>query len=228
MPLGTLTPSPWIQIFDPLTGQPANGALIETYLSGLGTPEFTFRDAALLVEQTNPVQCDAAGVAVIYLASKSYKFIVKRADGSTIRTIDPVSAVQLSESFITDIVPLGGSPALGTTDAAYPAGATLDKILFGTCVASIDSVNASGTWVLRGMLRSDSGVSAVTAALVNLSDGAPNTPLVEITSASAIGQLVTSAQIAFAAGGVGKDYAVKLKVAAGFGQAWDLELVRTA
>jgi hypothetical protein len=197
-------------------------------LSGLSTPAPVYQDAALSVEHENPVECGADGVAVMYLGPVSYKFTEKRSNGTLIRVVDPVSAIQLSASFVGDSIPLGGSPGLGTTDAAYPSGATLDKILFGSRVVPIDSANLVGTWALRAMLRSDDGVSLVSAALFNLSDGAPDTAMVTITSTSAIGQLQTSAAITFAAAGASKNYAVKLKVAGGFGQAWNLELVRTA
>lgn len=228
MPLGTLAPIGWYQIIDPLTGLPAGGAKIETRLSGTATNEPVYQDAALTVPHPQPVVCDAYGVVVIYLAAKSYKFTVKRSDGSLIREIDPVSAVQLTSSLLTDMIPLGGAPSLGTTDAAYPAGATLDKVLFGSRIVPIDSANIVGTWALRAMLRSDNGASIVTLALVNLSDGAPDTAIVEITSTSAVGELITSAAVTFAAAGASKNYGIKLKVAGGFGQAWNAELVRTA
>lgn len=228
----TLSPVPKLQFFDPLTSQPLNGGWLKWYRSGLGSLATVYKDSAGAAQWANPMQLDSSGRAVVYLDALSYAVEVYRnnngAPGALIDTIDPVSSVAVSQSLITDIIPLGGAPSLGTTDAAYPAGATLDKILFGSNSPSFDSGSLVGTWALRAMLRSDDGASTVTLGLMNLSDGAPNTALVEITSTSAVGQFVTSGTITFPAAGAAKSYGLKLKVAAGFGQAWDAQLVRTA
>ena len=79
------------------------------------------------------------------------------------------------------------------------------------------------------MLLTPSGSHAATAALVNLTDGSPDTALVTISSTSTTGELVTSGAVTFASSGATKNYGIKLKSAnaASYVQAWGLELVRT-
>ena len=80
------------------------------------------------------------------------------------------------------------------------------------------------------MLKTGNASHAATAALVNLSDGSPETEIVTITSTNTTGEIVTSSAITFATAGATKNYGVKLKSAnsATYVTAWGLELVRTA
>jgi hypothetical protein len=68
----------------------------------------------------------------------------------------------------------------------------------------------------------------VTAALVNLSDGSPDTPIVTIAGSSATGDRQVSSSITFAGSGAAKNYGIKVKVSAGSGRAWMFRLVRTS
>ena len=80
------------------------------------------------------------------------------------------------------------------------------------------------------MLKTSNGSHAATAALVNLSDGSPETAIVTISSTNTTGEIVTSSAITFATAGATKNYGVKLKSAhtSAYVTAWGLELVRTA
>jgi hypothetical protein len=69
------------------------------------------------------------------------------------------------------------------------------------------------------MMKSDGGVTA-SLALVNLTDGAPDTPLVTLTSTSATGERQVSSAITFAAGGSTKVYALKSKTSSGVSYCW--------
>jgi len=61
---------------------------------------------------------------------------------------------------------------------------------------------------------------------VNLSDGAPDTPIASFTLTSTTGARGESGTITFAAGGAAKTYGVKAKVDAGEGFLWGLSIFR--
>lgn len=123
----------------------------------------------------------------------------------------------------------GGSAQANISQAAYPAGATFDKLAPNTDVVVFDSaVLPQGTYKLQAMLQVDNGANTVTLGIMNLTDGAPNTALVEITSTSTTGEQKTSTGITFAAGGASKTYGIKIKVSGGNAWAWGIRLIRTA
>lgn len=145
--------------------------------------------------------------------------------GSVIRGLKPdlpqIALCTLPHEF-------GGSAGNPTTNASYPTGATFDKLSPNTDVVVFDSANLpAGTYKLQAMLAVDNVANTVTLGFFNLTDGSPNTPLVEITSTSATGAQVTSGSITLAAGGAAKTYGVKVKVSAGQGWAWGVRLIRT-
>lgn len=72
-------------------GNPVSGAKIHTYIAGTSTPLTTYSDAALSVANANPVVCDSAGRAVIYLQNQAYKVIVADASDVTLYTQDNVN-----------------------------------------------------------------------------------------------------------------------------------------
>jgi hypothetical protein len=78
------------------------------------------------------------------------------------------------------------------------------------------------------MILSTLGVAQVGVALVNLTDGAPDTPIAEMLGSSATGNVATSGAIVFAAPGAVKNYGIKAKVDTGSGFAWAIQLVKTA
>ena len=221
---GTVMPTPTQQFFDD-NGTVCSGCKLYTSVAGTSTPQATYADAALRSAHTNPIILDAAGRATIFLSAASYKFQLTDAREVTIWTQDNIQATQLSQSLVGETKFLGGSPAIVIADSAYPTGATGDTLAPGTVRLPLDSGDLTGTWQLRGMLRTEGGT--VTAALVNLTD-APDTALATISSASTAGAQVTSGAIAFAAPGTAKDYAVKLQVSGGhYAWGWGFELIRT-
>lgn len=64
---------------------------ITTYQAGTTTPQATFIDQTGGTPNANPLTLDANGMAQIWLSNAAYKFVVKNASGTTIRTIDNVS-----------------------------------------------------------------------------------------------------------------------------------------
>lgn len=232
MASGTLAPQFWYQALDS-TGVALSGALVNFYASGTSTRLPAYADAALTVPLANPQACDSAGRLVVYLSPTSYKIVVTDALGALIRTVDPVtstgsSGAGLVGAALGEVFVFGGDPTSPVTAAAYLAGATFDKLHAGTAVFSLDSANlAPGTYVLQltGVV---SAAATLTTAIVNLTDGSPDTPLAEATLTSLTGQIATSGTITFAAAGATKQYGIKTKITANDGAAFGIRLVRTA
>ena len=83
-------------------GAPLALGKVYTYSPGGTTPKATFSDAALTVENDNPVVLDAGGQADIYLNGVT-KFVVKTAAGVTVRTVDKVGAIASSVDTTTAV-----------------------------------------------------------------------------------------------------------------------------
>jgi hypothetical protein len=131
----------------------------------------------------------------------------------------------------TDVYFFGGSMDAGVTDAAYPSGAGFDKLHPHTTVLNIDSALLTGTFKLEAMLKADAAAGTISVALVNLSDGTPDTAVTGSTvtgTGSTTGERQRSGAITFAASGAAKNYGIKVKTTAGAVAAWGVRLVRTA
>jgi hypothetical protein len=227
MATGTLAPNVFPRLFDN-DGFVLDGGFIYTYLSGTATPTATYTDANLTVPNTNPIVLSASGTYIAYLPANSQKWILKDAAGVTLSTVDPVGSVGLTQSGVYDVFSFFGDPTSPITSTTYPSGATFDKCHAGTAIYAVDSATiAPGTYTLTGMLASVGG-DVLTVALVNLTDGAPDTPLVTMTGTSLTGATATSGAITFAAAGSTKSYGIKAKITAGSGFAWALQLVKAS
>ncbi len=62
-------------------GTPLAGGLVYTYAATTTTPQPTFTDAALSVQNTNPIVLDAYGKCVMYLSPVNYKIDVQTPAG---------------------------------------------------------------------------------------------------------------------------------------------------
>jgi hypothetical protein len=228
MSTGTLAPAFFFTAFDN-NGLMLPGAILNFYQSGTSTPATVYADSALLTPLGTSVTCDASGRAVVYLDAKNYKVIYTTPGGVTMRTVDPVGSVGLVQSGVYLIFNFGGDPTSPITATTYAAGTTFDKCHAGSSIYPVDSATlAPGTYNLQGMLLSSAG-NAVSAALVNLSDGNDAVPLVAITTINTLGLNVLSSPITFAAAGSSKNYAIKVKSPSGNAAfAWALQLVKTA
>lgn len=221
---GTVMPYAKIQFFDN-NGDPCNGCLLSTFAAGTSTPLATYSESTLTTPNANPVVMDSAGRATVFLSPTAYKFVLKSAASVTIWTVDGISAVGMP-NIGAQIVSFGGLSDVPVTATAYPSGTTFATLHAGTLMWSINSANIGGTYALEGMLLGSGGT--ITAALVNLSDGAPDTPIVTIASSNAVGERQISGSITFPAAGTAKTLAVKVKVSAGYGYAWSVRLVRVS
>lgn len=222
---GTIAPVIRHQFFTS-NGDPCASCTLTTYAAGTTTPIATYTDSALTTPNANPIVLDSAGRATIFVSATSYKFLLKTVAGATIWTADNIGSVAMSSNSIGfELAVLGGDPDVPITAAAYPSGTTYDKSHAGTLWFTFNSANVPpGTYALEGMLMTSAGT--VTAALVNLSDGSPDTALVTIASTSTTGERQISSGITFASAGANKTYAVKVKTSAGYAFAWVLRLVR--
>jgi hypothetical protein len=229
MATGNVIPDPIFTGLDS-DGNPLSGGKLFAYAAGTTTPQDTYTSSALTSANANPVVLDSAGRATIFLSSSAYKFTLKTSADVTVWTVDNVQAITLSATVIGENLPFFGDASQSVNDTSYPSGATVDKLVPGTKTLSLDSADVTGTWALRGMLITENGSHAATAALVNLTDGSPDTAIVTITSTSTTGASVTSSAITFATSGATKLYGVKATSAnaATYVQAYGLELVRTA
>lgn len=91
------SPVPEIQFFD-ANGNPLSGGRIRTFLAGTTTPEATYTDASGTSQNPVVIILDAAGFPAngtqrtgIWLANKSYKFVVQNSSGVTQWTADNVT-----------------------------------------------------------------------------------------------------------------------------------------
>lgn len=230
---GTLSPLFWkaYTFVDP-AGVPYAGGFLYTYASGTSTPATTYTTIALdpAAVNTNPIVLNSAGRVPqpIYLPAATFKYVLKDALGNTIATEDDIPSTGLASVTIGSTINwMGGDPNSPITATAIPSGTTFDKCAAGSSWAFIDSANLAGTFALEGMMLASAGT--VTASLVNLTDGAPDTPLVSISSTSATGDRQRSTAITFASAGASKAYAVKVYHSTGapaYGLVWACQLVR--
>jgi hypothetical protein len=227
MSTGSIMPSPVFTGWD-TNGNPLAGGKLYVYLAGTNTPATVYSDVNLTVPLSNPVILDSAGRATVFLPSGSFKFALNSSADVTQWTVDNVQAVHTNQGQLGEVFVFGGDPNSVAQATSYPSGTTFDKCHAGTSIWNVDSSTLpSGTYVLEGMLMGISGGS-ITLGLVNLSDGAPDTALVEIASGNMAGARVRSSTITFAAAGSSKDYAIKSKVNSGGGFGWGVRVLRTA
>jgi len=224
---GTLTPA-WFLYFTDSEGAPLSGGKIYTYVTGTSTPLTVYQDSGLSTPWSNPIIIPSDGRVTIYQGANTMKAVVYDSDDVLQDSFDPIASTALNASIGGAAFTFGGNDFYPIVVTSYPSGTGVSTVHPGTSFFSVDSDDLVGTYVLQGMLQV-SAAETVTAALVNLSEGSPDTAIVEISSTSTSGELQTSTAITFSAGGTARTYAVKTKTAAGVpASAWGLALVRSA
>ena len=229
MSTGALGP-PIVQTILDDAGDPVSGAQIFFYKTGTSTPAAVYHDAALLVPWTIPAVTDSAGRIVFYLdpAGGALKVVVK--DGLGVQfgpVVDPYTPTNAGSVGLGEIFVFGSNSAAAVTVTSYPSGATFDTLQPGSSVWLQDSAALSGVYVLEA-----TGVQTVsgtlTVALVNLTSGAPDTPIATCAITSLTGQVVQSSPIVFPGGGVVIEYGIKSKVDSNTGFVLGARITRTA
>jgi len=131
------------------TGLALPGALLYTYAAGTLTPLATYTTQAGSVENANPVVCDAAGQAAVWLGTSAYRFILKTAAGVTVRDTDNVTAqdVGVRTDLDDDASATKGAGMVGYgRNVAYGAGTVgywLEKII-DERIIHVDDLGAVG------------------------------------------------------------------------------------
>ena len=217
MATGALAPSFWFTCLDD-DGVPFAGHLY-FYLSGLATPATVYQNADLSTAWAHPAVASAAGRIVVYLdpAVGNLKLIVKTSAGVQVGpTVDPITPTNAGISGLGEVFVFCSNSASIVSNTSYVSGATFDKTQPGSSVWSVDSATLTGTHVLEidGVM---AAAGTLTVALVNLSDGAPDTPIATATLTSTTGAVSQSGAITFPGGGSSKNYGIKAKVSANTG-----------
>lgn len=228
MATGTLSPSPFFQFFSD-AGAPLAGGFLYTFVTGTDTPATTYQNRALTVEHSNPIELDAAGRCTVYLDDAVvYKYVLKTSAGVTVKTTDGIEAVPGSIITVGQVFSFDGQSSYPVTNSSYNAGALFTALHPGTGIWHVDPDDLPGSYKIAGVGVVDAG--KITIALVNLSDGDPDTPIAIVELNSTTGEWDQStADIVLPAGGSAKDFAIKTKITAPAtsGYAWGIAVVRT-
>jgi hypothetical protein len=210
---------------------PLAGGKLYFYVTGTSTPLAVYQDALGTTPYPQPIVLNAAGQpGAIYFASAAYKQYLTDANDVPIGPnggyTDPVSATALAASAIGGVIfPFGGEQSSPISATSYPSGTAYTACHADTAWWSIDSGNLIGTFALQAQMLSVSGIT-VTCALVNLTDGTPDTPIATVSSTSTTGERQISSAIMFATPGSPKTYAIKTQVSSGTGFVWSVNIVR--
>lgn len=184
------------QTFD-ANGDPLVGGQIETYLAGSSTPAATYTDDTGGTPQSNPIILNSLGYPTagpIWLTGGiSYKFIIKNAAGSTLRTIDDISGINDASVSQSEWVESGFVPTfINATSFSVPGDqtailqinrrtrttntsgfiySTISNSVFAAGITTVTLVNDSGTL--------DAGLSLVAYGLLSADD--PSVPAISAT-----------------------------------------------
>jgi hypothetical protein len=231
MATGTLAPMFWWTAVDD-NGLIVPGAIMNFYLSGTTTPATVYHDADLSSAWTQPPECDTFGRFLAYFdpAVGNLKLIMTDPDGNQLGpTVDPVTPTNAGAAGGVGSIPFdfGSNSSAVVTATAYASGALYTALHPGTSVWQVDSATLTGTFVLEAVGVQDTS-GTLTVALVNLTDGAPDTPIATAAIDSLTGETVQSAAIVFPPGGAVKAYGIKTIVSANSGFLIGARIVRTA
>lgn len=152
------------QTFFDANGDPLPGAKLYFTASGTSTPLDTYSDSTGTLN-ANPVICDSAGRATVYLQAAAYKLVVKNSADVTQYTVDPVAAVNVAQASGADSIggrlTLESGVAVSTTDQS--AKTTLYLTPYKTNVISL----------YDGSQWSDTSFTEVSASLAGLTASRP-------------------------------------------------------
>jgi hypothetical protein len=176
-----LFPLPYIR-FKPLAadGLPVPGGWVYSYAPGTSTPKATYSDPDLLNANDNPLELDANGEALIYLATGGYKLNVKDADlvqldGWPIDNIN-YTASMVGLGNVTNEAQIAKSIGTAKGDLiGFSASATPLRVAVGTNgkVVTADSTASVGwSWQTSGMsLVSTTSVTGASTATIDVESG---------------------------------------------------------
>jgi hypothetical protein len=160
----TLSPAPKLQFFG-ADGTPLVGGKLYTYAAGTSTPLATYVDSTGTTANTNPVILDSRGEANVWLASASYKFVLKTSTDTLIWTVDNISTLQgLIEAYEASLAASSGSSLIGFIQSGTGAVATtvqakLRQYLNAKDFGVIGNGTANDTVALQNALTAATGKS---------------------------------------------------------------------
>lgn len=169
-------------------GDPNTGGWAETYLAGSSTPAAVYTDDTGGTPHTQPIYFNSLGYPTqgpIWLTGGiAYKFIIKNAAGSTLRTIDDISGINDASVSQSEWVESGFVPTyIGATSFSVPGDqtailqinrrtrttntsgfiySTISNSVFAAGITTVTLSNDSGTL--------DAGLSLVAYALLSATD----------------------------------------------------------
>lgn len=189
---GTVAPMPKALCLDN-NGAIVNGGLIFTYTAGTTTKLTTYSDAALTTPNANPVVCDSAGRATIFLSASAYKFTYAPSTDTdpptnAYFTVDNIAAVPYltTDLDITgtagEALSAGNAVYLSDGSGALTAGrwyktdsdntySSITAQAIGFAVADIASA-ASGSIRIQGKVTGLAGLAAGSVYYVSATAGA--------------------------------------------------------
>ena len=207
------------QIFDS-NGDPLVGGQIETYLAGSSTPTATYTDNTGGTPQSNPIILNTLGYptlgAVWLTGGKSYKFVIKDAGGSTLRTIDNIVGIGDTSVSLSEWVESGLTPTYITgTSFSVPGDQTLilqidrrlrttntSGLVYSTISNSVFAAGITTVTLVNDSTTLDAGLSQVAYALLAADPlSVPNLPASKITGSLPASQI--SGVLAIVNGGTG-------------------------
>ena len=180
-------------------GDPLTGGQVETYLALSSTPAATYTSSSGGVAQSNPIILNSLGYApspVWLTGGIAYKFIIKDASGSTLRTIDNISGVNDASVSQSEWVESGLVPTyIGATSFSVPGDQTptlqigrrvrttnTSGLVYSTVSNSVFAAGITTVTLTNDSTTLDAGLSLVAYALLAASPvSVPNLPGSKIT-----------------------------------------------
>ena len=136
MTTASLSQSPYLTILDD-NGVPVAGALVYTYSAGTSTPKATFVDYNSGIYNTNPVVCDSAGRAELWLDAGLYKLVITDGIDNIIKVVDGVGTGGAGTLVV--------NTTIGTTDSIRALSAASATTVTSLGYRTV-SDNAGGTY----------------------------------------------------------------------------------
>ena len=141
-------------------GLPLAGGRLYTYASGTTTNLTTYSDAAGQAANTNPIVLDAAGRCDLRLSlTAAYTFVLKRPDGSTVKTWDGVEGVVSANGVVRSINGATGVVVLRAENVPFTTGTTTTWFSGTDIAGALDSIIARENVVVTavGVTTADAG-----------------------------------------------------------------------
>jgi len=166
--MAVLFTMPYQQFFDD-DGAPLAGGFVYTYAAGsYSTPKAAYTTAAGDVELPNPIELDSSGRAVIFI-SGSYNYIVKDADGVTIRSVPNVTSFAaytdtnegFFQSFSGDSIEtvFTLTDSLGTDEKSLMVFSELEYSTNGTFASDTGWTKGAGWTIAAGVATATGAIS---------------------------------------------------------------------